>query len=159
MVRLSLLGISTALASAIYVLENFIPFPLPVGRWGFSNSVVLYFATVSLKDSLIVAAGKSFLGSLFSGRLLSPTFWMGFFGSLSAAVVERGLFKLGFGYIGASLAGSAVNNLVQLLVGSMIVGTIHTVYLFPLLAGMGSLSAVANVYLAKSYERAVEVRS
>ena len=153
----ALLGISVSLATVMYILENFIPFPLPVGRWGFSNSMVLYYATVSLKGSLIIASGKSVLGSLFSGRLMSPTFMMGFFGSLSAAVIERALFKLGFGYIGMSLAGSAVNNLVQVLIGAMIVKNKMVISIFPIFLIFGSISAVSNVYIAKSFERVREV--
>ena len=153
----ALLGISISLATVMYVLENFIPFPLPVGRWGFSNSMVLYYATISLKGSLTVAAGKSILGSLFSGRLMSPTFIMGFLGSISAAFVERFLFKLGFGYLGMSLAGSAVNNLVQVLIGAVIVRSKMVISIFPIFLIFGSISAIANVYIAKSFERVREV--
>ncbi len=155
----ALLGVSVSLATVMYVLENFIPFPLPVGRWGFSNSMVLYYAAISFKGSLTVAAGKSILGSLFSGRLMSPTFIMGFLGSISAAAVERLLFKLGFGYLGMSLAGSAINNLVQVLVGAAIVKSGMVISILPIFLIFGSISAVANVYIAKSFERVKEVMS
>jgi len=157
-VRISFLGITTALATAMYVLESFIPFPLPVGRWGFSNSLVLYTATTSGRDAILVAAGKTILGSIFSGRILSPTFWMGFFGSMAAAAVERLLFLLGFGYLGSSIAGSAVNNTVQMIIGAIIIRSTSIFTLLPLFLGFGTVSAVANAYIAKAYERVREVK-
>jgi heptaprenyl diphosphate synthase len=158
LVEISFLGVSIAFAASLYVLENLIPFPLPAGRWGFSNSVVLYFATISLKQSIFVAAGKSILGSLLSGRILSPTFWMGFFGAISAAIVERALFKMKFGYVGASLAGSAMNNLVQVSIGAVIIKSRGIFSLLPFFLIFGSVSAIANAYIAKAYERVKEVK-
>ncbi len=159
MVEISFLGILISLASAIYALESFIPFPLPAGRWGFSNSIVLFSATVSLKSALIVSAGKSILGSVIVGRIMSPTFWMGFFGSIGAALVERTLYKLGFGYLGMSLAGSTVNNILQMLFGAVLIKSKGIFFLLPMFLMMGSISAVVNVYIAKAYERFWEVRT
>ena len=157
--KISLLGILIALSSAIYALESFIPFPLPVGRWGFSNSLVLFSATLSLKSALIVSAGKSILGSISVGRIMSPTFWMGFFGSIGAAVVERALYRMKFGYIGMSLSGSIVNNVVQMFFGAVMIKSKEIFLLLPLFLVMGSISAIANVYIAKAYERFWEVKN
>ncbi len=158
LVNISLLGILISLSSAIYVLETFIPFPLPVGRWGFSNSLVLFSATLSMKSALVVSAGKSILGSLLSGRIMSPPFWMGFLGSIGAAIVERLLYETRFGYIGMSLAGSAVNNVIQMAVGALIIKSYGIFSLLPLFLAIGSVSAVANVYMAKAYEKFWEVK-
>ena len=143
-----------AAASGIYFLEGFIPFPLPVGRWGFSNSVVLFYAAnFPLKLSLTVAAGKTLIGALFSGRIFSPPFFMGLFGSIAAALVETLLFKIKLGYVGASLAGSAVNNTVQMLVGAILIKS-HFIFSFlPLFIVVGSISALANAYIAKTFEK------
>ncbi len=156
--KISLLGILIALSSAIYVLESFIPFPLPVGRWGFSNSLVLFSATLSLKSALIVSVGKSILGSIAIGRIMSPTFWMGFFGSIGAALVERALYKMKFGYVGMSLSGSIVNNVVQMSFGAVLIKSKEIFLMLPLFLVMGSVSAIANVYIAKAYERFWEVK-
>ena len=158
LVKISLLGILISLSSAIYALESFVPFPLPVGRWGFSNSLVLFSATLSLKSALIVSAGKSILGSVIVGRIMSPTFWMGFLGAIGASVIERALYKLKFGYLGMSLAGSTVNNVLQMLVGSLLIKSKEIFFLLPLFLVLGSISAVANVYIAKAYEKFWEVK-
>ena len=147
------MGIMISLSSAIYVVESFIPFPLPIGRWGFSNSVVLFLATTSLKAPLTVAFGKSIIGSLFTGRFMGPGFIMGLAGSVSAALIERLLFKLGFGYLGTSIAGAALNNIVQMGVGALLIKSTYIFSLLPLFLLIGTISAVGNVYLAKTYEK------
>ena len=149
----ALLGVMIAVSSSIYIIESFIPFPLPVGRWGFSNSVVLFFASFDFKGSLIVAAGKSLIGSLFTGRFMTPGFVMGFVGAIGAAVVEWIMFRFKFGYFGASIAGSVVNNILQMLVGAYFIKSSYIFSLLPLFLAVGSVSAIGNVYLAKSYER------
>jgi len=151
---IALTAVLIAVASGIYYVESLIPFPLPVGRWGFSNSVVLFYAAnFPMKFPLIVAAGKAIIGALLSGRIFSPPFFMGFFGSIAAAIVESALFRLKFGYTGASLAGSAVNNLVQMLVGAFLIKSKYIFSFLPMFLIIGSVSALANAYIAKTFEK------
>jgi len=154
---ISLTAILIATASGIYFLESLIPFPLPVGRWGFSNSVVLFYAAnFPLKFSITVAAGKTLIGGILSGRIFSPPFFMGFFGSIAAAIVEKVLFRFKFGYIGASLAGSAVNNITQMFIGAFLIKSKYIFSFLPLFLIIGSISALANVYIAKTFEKVWE---
>ena len=147
--KIALLSILTAFSSILYAVENFLPFPVPFGRWGFSNSVVLLVASeIGLLDALIVSSAKSIIGSLFSGRFLSPSFLTGFFGAISAAIVETLLAKLGFGYLGLSFAGSFTNNLVQLIVISLLLGNTKTFLLLTVMVGLGLISASANAFIA-----------
>ncbi len=147
------LGVLVALSGSLYFLEGFVPFPLPFGRWGFSNSVVLFSASLGFRECMTVAVGKSLLGGFLTGRFMSPGFLMGFAGSVTAGLVEYVFLRLRFGYIGASLAGSAVNNVTQILVGSFLIKT-DLIYTFlPMFLILGSISAIVNAYLAKSYER------
>ncbi len=145
---------AVALSGALYVVESLIPFPIPVGRWGMSNSVVLFSAVNwGLKASLVVASAKSILGSILTGRFLTPTFFMGFAGSVAAGFVEWIVSKFGLGYIGVSLAGSSVNNVVQVLIGAMLIKSLSIFDLLPLFLIFGSLSAVVNAYIASVYEK------
>jgi len=139
----------TAVSSVVYVLDSLIPFPVPFGRWGFSNFVVLWLASeTGLRDAVTVAALKSMLGSVLTGSFLSVSFFVGFPGSVSAALVESLLATFGFGYVGLSVAGSFVNNFVQLMVVSHLVGTRVVFSIFPMIVALGSVSAVANAFLA-----------
>ncbi len=72
--------------------------------------------------------------------------------------MERGLYKMKFGYIGMSLSGSIVNNVLQMFFGAMLIKSREIFLMLPLFLIMGSISAVANVYIAKAYERFWEVR-
>ncbi|ABQ47251.1 Heptaprenyl diphosphate synthase component I [Thermotoga petrophila RKU-10] len=147
--RITFLSVLTALSSTFYVLENLLPFPVPFGRWGFSNSVVLMIASeIGFGDALIVASAKSILGALFSGRFLSPSFLTGFFGAVSASLVESFLARFDFGYLSLSAMGSFVNNLVQLIVISFLVGSTKTFLLFPLMVILGLVSGTVNAFLA-----------
>ncbi|MDK2785824.1 MAG: hypothetical protein PWQ80_503 [Thermotoga sp.] len=147
--RTAFLSILTALSSVMYTVENFLPFPVPFGRWGFSNSVVLLVSSeVGLLDALIVSSVKSIMGSLFSGRFLSPSFLTGLSGAVSAAVVESLLARFGFGFLGLSLAGSFASNLAQLMVISLLLKSTKTFLLFNVMVGLGMISASVNAFIA-----------
>ncbi len=151
--RITTLSMLIALGSVLYLLESLIPFPLPVpgGRWGFSNLVlIIALAGMPLGDILILSIGKSLIGSLLTGRLATPGFLMGITGSLSSAAVMWLLNRTKkFGLVGISLAGASVSNLIQLLVASaLIVKSIEIVFIYPYMLIMGSISALINAYIA-----------
>ncbi|PLV60355.1 Gx transporter family protein [Thermotoga sp. KOL6] len=147
--RIALLSVLTALSSVLYTAENLLPFPVPFGRWGFSNSVVLFIASeIGFADALIVSSAKSIIGALFSGRFLSPSFLTGFFGAISAATIESLLARFGFGYLGLSLSGASMNNFVQLIVISFILENTKAFSLLPVMMNLGLISATANAFIA-----------
>ncbi|QAV33695.1 heptaprenyl diphosphate synthase [Fervidobacterium changbaicum] len=143
-------GTMIALSSVVYVVEGLVPFPVPGGKWGFSNFLVLYLSVFSgLSDALLLAVSKSLLGSILSGTIFTPGFFMGFFGSIASAVVQS-LFsrvKL-FGVFGISILGMVTNNLVQFVVGSFLIGSNAIFVFLPLVMTLGTLGALANAYLA-----------
>ncbi len=145
----------TALSSVLYVLESFLPFPVPGGKWGLSNFLVLYLAVnEGLKSSIQLAFSKSILGSILSGSIFSPGFFMGFFGSISSAVIQSLLAKFPFlSYVIISFFGMITNNLIQFVVGSYLVGSQAIFVLLPLVLALGSISAFVNAYLAKVSEK------
>lgn len=142
-----------ALGSVLYLLESFIPFPLPVpgGRWGFSNLVLLIaLAELPLKDLLALAAGKSVIGSLLAGRLGTPGFVMGFSGIIFSCLIMWALYKTRvFGFVGISLAGAACNNFFQLLIAALLIVKSGQIMLFyPYMVLLGTVSALINAYIA-----------
>ena len=126
--RISTYGILVAVGSAIYVFESFVPFPLPLpgARWGFSNMIIVYalpFSDIGWMVALV--AGKGLIGALLSGRIFTPTFFMGISGSTAAALVmfvSYRIFKK-VGMIFHSVLGALMNNAVQVLVGAQIVSS------------------------------------
>jgi len=139
-----------SLGIAIYVVESFIPFPFPNGKWGFSNFVVLLsIALFGAREGLLVAIGKSFVGSLVTGHFLDVAFFMSVLGSVSAALIEAVAFKTKvFGLVGVSILGSVTNNFVQTCVGVVFVGSKAIFWLFPYMMVLGLPGAFANAYIA-----------
>ncbi|HOK87680.1 MAG TPA: Gx transporter family protein [Fervidobacterium sp.] len=152
------LGVMVAISSVVYALEGLIPFPVPGGKWGFSNFLVLYLSFFSgITNGIILAVSKSLLGSILSGTILTPGFFMGFLGSLAAAILQGAVAKLDiFGLSGISIIGMLANNIVQFLVGSFLIGSPAIYTLLPLVIFLGSFSALANAYLAKQTEKVFE---
>jgi heptaprenyl diphosphate synthase len=120
-------GIMIALSSVVYVVEGLIPFPVPGGKWGFSNFLVLYMSVFSgLSDAVLLAVSKSLLGSILSGTIK--------FNFLSV--------------FGISFLGMVTNNLVQFVIGSFLIGS-NAIFIFlPLVMTLGTFSAFANAFLA-----------
>lgn len=149
--RITKLSLMVAISSVLYVLEGLIPFPVPGGKWGLSNFLVLQLAYFgSLKGAVLLAFTKSIVGALISGSIFTPGFFMGFFGALVAAVVQRLVTLTGFfGILGVSLVGMASNNVVQFLVGGVLIRSPAIFSLLPVVMLLGSLSAIVNAYLAQ----------
>lgn len=147
--KIALNSLFISLGMAVYVLESFIPFPFPNGKWGFSNFVVLLsIALFGVKEGLTVAIGKSLAGSLVTGHFLDIVFFMSIFGSTSAAVVESVAFKIKiFGLLGVSILGSVTNNVVQTFVGTLFVGSKALFWILPYMLVLGLPGAFANAYI------------
>ena len=76
--KISYIAILTALASAVYYVESFLPLPvaIPGARWGFSNFPLLLSVVtdVGLTNTLYIALLKTLLGSILSGRFYHQCF-------------------------------------------------------------------------------------
>ncbi len=151
MVKLTKFALMVSISSVLYVLEGLIPFPVPGGKWGLSNFLVLQLSYYNnVKSALLLASMKSIVGGLISGSFFTPGFFMGFFGALTAAVAQRivSLTRI-FGILGVSLVGMISNNLVQFLVGSLLIKSRAIFSLLPIVMLLGSMSAIVNAYLAQ----------
>lgn len=158
--RITTLSMLVAIGSVMYLLESLIPFPLPVpgGRWGFSNFVLLLAVNgLSLRDTLYLAIGKTVVGGLLTSRLGTPGFIMGISGIVASALLMWLLSRSRlFGMAGVSLAGAAVSNLVQLFVAAwLIVRSGEILYLYPYMLLLGSISALINAYIAHEVIRRI----
>lgn len=159
--QLSLIALLTALGGVVHLLETLIPFPLPVpgGRWGFSNAIILIaLPGGKLSDLLLLGTAKSVLGAFLGGRLLTPMFLMSIGGIVTAILVMWIMSKPGspFGLTGISLAGAITNNAVQLLVAaSLVVRSTALFLIFPYFLIFGSIAAMVNAVIAYSTLRKV----
>ena len=167
MVRLAML---VAGAAALHALEGLIPNPFmvslgPGAKLGLANVVtVAVVMRYGLRDAMVVAVLRALLGSLMGGAFLT----LGFFLSLSGAVVSAagmGLAFLALGKglsaVGLSLLGALLHNLTQLTVASLLARHfglfVHLPYLMlmaiPTGYFVGVTGALLRRYLAPSNMR------
>ena len=151
--KIPLYGLLVAVGSAIYVLENFVPFPVPIpgARWGFSNMIIVYaLPDTPLSWLLALAFGKAIIGGLLSGRFLSPTFIMGSSGAIVATfsmfLTFKFLKKAGLAF--HSVLGALLNNIVQVIIGTQIVSSWAILGYLPYMEILGVFSGVANAVVA-----------
>ncbi len=151
--RLALYGVLIATGSAIYVFESYIPMPVPIpgARWGFSNLVVVYSLPFSSFGYLFsVVVGKATIGSLLSGKIFTPTFFMGFSGSIASAVIMFVSYRLlkGFGVVFHSVVGALANNVVQVFIGAYLISSWMIFSYLPYMEILAVISGSVNGFLA-----------
>ncbi|MCL4407667.1 MAG: Gx transporter family protein [Thermotogae bacterium] len=151
--KITTYGMLIAVGAAIYILESYAPFPVPIpgARWGFSNMVVVYaLPDTPLSWLVVLTIGKSLIGSLLGGTFLAPTFLMGFVGSIGSTFMMylsfRSFKKVGL--IFHSTVGALLNNLIQVLIGVQIVGTWAIMSYLPYMEIIGIFSGIANAIVA-----------
>ncbi len=149
--RIALSSMLIAIGGTMYLFESFVPFPVAFGKWGFSNFVVLLSAfALDLRATILIAAGKSLAGNLITGHLFDPVFFMSLLGSVSSGFVQFVCSRIRFlSLFAVSLIGSMVNNSVQALVGSMMVGSPLFLTLLPYMLVLGIPGAFINALVVK----------
>jgi len=139
------LALLAGLSAALYTVENLIPLPVPWLRLGVGNiGVLLALYVLSPLDGFFVLLIKTLIGSLLSGRFLSPFFLFALGAGVPAYWVMVGMKKAAgrwFGPIGVSVAGAVTHNLLQLGIAYLIVVRSVTVfYLAPLLVLLATVA-------------------
>lgn len=142
-----------AVGAAIYILESYAPFPVPIpgARWGFSNMIIVYaLPDTPLSWLIVLTMGKSFIGSLLGGTFLAPTFLMGFTGSIASTIAMYLSFRTvrKAGLIFHSIMGAIFNNIIQVLVAVQVVGTWAIISYLPYMEIIGIFSGIANAIIA-----------
>lgn len=117
--RLARIGVLAAAAVAAYVFESMLPMPLPFARIGLSNVfVVVALFGFGLREALLVNLVRVLAGNLLMGLALSPAFLFSLAGSMSALAMMAFLRWKAvppLSVVGASAAGAAASNVVQVL--------------------------------------------
>ena len=116
---LSRVAMLAAGAVGAYVFESLLPMPLPWARIGLSNIfVVISLFGWGFRDAFLVNLARVVAGNLLLGVLLSPAFVFslaGSTGALLAMAVVRWKLVPPLSVVGASCIGAVVNNVVQVL--------------------------------------------
>lgn len=139
------LALLAGLSVALYTVENLIPLPLPWLRIGVGNiGVLLALYMLTPLDAFFVLLIKILLGSLFSGRFLSPFFLFAIGAGIPSFWIMAGIkrfFSRMFGPVGVSIIGAVFHNLFQLGIAYLIlVQTPSIFYLAPVLVVVGTVA-------------------
>ena len=148
--KLTLLGLSVALAMILSFVESQIPsfVPIPGVKIGLANIVVV-FALYKLgwKEAVGISLLRVFLVSVLFGHAAS--FLYSFAGALFSfcgmALMKRtGLFT----HVAVSVAGGVLHNAGQILMACILLGTNMIAYYLPFLILSGTIAGVVIGLLA-----------
>ena len=136
--KMALLGVLTAAAIVIAILESFIPsVGIPGVKLGLANIVILVILyELGIVEAIIVHLLRVLVVGLVRGTFLS----MGFLMSLSGAVLSLTIMIIfyllikRFSIIGVSVIGSIFHVSGQILIAMLYLGTAYIVLYLPIIA-------------------------
>ena len=151
--KMALLGVLTAGAIVIAILESFIPsIGIPGVKLGLANIVILIILyELGIVEAVIVNLLRVLVVGLVRGTFLG----MGFFMSLTGAVFSLGIMILfyllikKFSVIGVSVIGSIFHVGGQILIAMIYLGTAYIVLYLPVLAISAIITGVFVGIIAK----------
>ena len=136
--KMALLGVLTAGAIVIAILESFIPsIGIPGVKMGLANIVILIILyELGIWEAIVVNLLRVLVVSLVRGTFLS----MGFLMSLTGAVLSLGIMILfyllikKFSIIGVSVIGSIFHVTGQILIAMIFLGSAYIFLYLPVIA-------------------------
>ena len=151
--KMALLGVLTAGAIVIAILESFIPsVGIPGVKLGLANIVILIILyELGIVEAILVNLLRVIVVGLVRGTFLS----MGFLMSLTGAVLSLGVMIIfyllvkKFSIIGVSVIGSLFHVFGQILVAMFYLGTAYVVYYLPVIAISAIITGVLVGVTAK----------
>ncbi|QRN86341.1 Gx transporter family protein [Clostridia bacterium] len=137
MMRMSmLLAVSLILAYLETLLPSLIP--IPGMKLGLANIVVLYvILTDGKKEALMISIMRLLCLALFTGRFLTPGFYIGFSGALMSWVFMALGSSSPLSIIGLSIFGAVGHNVGQLFAAVFLVGSTGVYFFLPILLVTG----------------------
>ena len=151
--KMALLGVLTAGAIVIAILESFIPsIGIPGVKLGLANIVILIILyELGIVEAIVVNLLRVLVVGLVRGTFLG----MGFFMSLTGAVFSLGIMILfyllikKFSVIGVSVIGSIFHVGGQILIAMIYLGTAYIVLYLPVLAISAIITGVFVGFIAQ----------
>ena len=151
--KMALLGILTAGAIVIAILESFIPsIGIPGVKLGLANIVILIILyELGIVEAIIVNLLRVLVVGFVRGTFLS----MGFLMSLTGAVFSLGIMILfyllikKFSIIGVSVIGAVFHVFGQILIAMLFLGTAYIVLYLPVIAISAIITGVFVGIVAK----------
>ncbi|MEA1913547.1 MAG: Gx transporter family protein [candidate division WOR-3 bacterium] len=163
--KIAYISVFTAASISIFVVESYIPQPIPGIRLGLANIFILltiiYFG---FKEGFLVGILKSFMGSLLLGRLLSPSFLFSISGTIMSVIIMWLAIKFGkhISLLGISILGAEIHTITQILLATtLFFPEASFTYLLPIyvLSALvaGSITGTISYWLFTKLERKIEI--
>ena len=151
--KMALLGVLTAGAIVIAILESFIPsVGIPGVKLGLANIVILIILyELGIVEAIVVNLLRVLVVGLVRGTFLS----MGFLMSLTGAILSLGIMILfyllikKFSIIGVSVIGSIFHVTGQILIAMIFLGTAYIFLYLPIIATSAIITGVFVGVVAK----------
>lgn len=139
----------TALSLIIFIIEAQIPFPIPIPgiKLGLANVITLTaIVKCGKKDALAVLLLRVFLGSIFTGNILSLIYSV--IGGITAYLAMVIIFSIFKSIIAASIFGAVLHNIGQLAAATILSHTIQIIYYLPVLIISGIITGLITGLIA-----------
>ncbi len=151
--KISLIGVLTALAIVLAVLEQYIPIhallPLPGIKLGIANVVTLVaLKQLDFKSSLLIVVVRCCVVALLFGTPVSFAMSVsgGLFSWLVMAILNHN--EKWFSIFGISIAGATFHNIGQVLCACIILRSYYIIGYLPILLLSAFLTGALNALLA-----------
>lgn len=147
------LAMFTTIALVIFVIEAQIPIPIPIPgiKLGLANVItLLVLVKYSAKDALIVLFMRIFLGTLFTGQIVSFLYSIsgGILCFIGMLLLIHLLNKKNLWFV--SIIGALLHNIGQTIAAIIVMQSVQVVYYLPFLALSGCISGLFTGLVAES---------
>lgn len=142
--RITRIALLTALSLILFILEGFLPLPLPVpgAKLGLAAIVTLIaLDTMSTRDAALMLTLRIVLASAFGGGL-APMLYSLAGGAASFAAMALLKRCTQFSIVGISAVGGFLHNMAQLLVAAAVLETTALFVYAPVLGIVGILTGI-----------------
>ena len=140
------LSLLVSLGLILFVLESFVPLPLPWMKLGIANIVsIIALYVYGMRDALVVTIYRVVLGCLIRGTLFNPIFFVALGSGVTAVLVMgvvRAVFGKLFSPVGVSIWGAFAFNITQLVIFYFVI--IKKIELFHLLPFLVMITPVTG---------------
>ena len=142
--RITRIALLTALSLILFILEGFLPLPLPVpgaklGLAAIVTLIALYL--LPARDAALMLTLRIILASAFGGGLAPMIYSLaGGAASFAAMVLLKRYTQLSI--VGISAAGGFLHNMAQLLVAAAVMQTTALFFYAPVLGFVGILTGI-----------------
>ena len=152
--KIALLGVLTAIAIVLAIVESFIPsIGIPGVKLGLANiAILIVLYELGVWEAVLVNALRVVVAALVRGTILS----MGFLMSLAGAFLSLGIMILfyllikKFSIIGVSVVGSIFHVTGQILVAMAFLGTAYVIFYLPIIGVAAIVTGVIVGVISKA---------